>query len=200
MPNKDYIPTTGAGFLEWSENLLKVSTANKAAWGLKDEKLARLQALHDDYAAALARSQSPNRGKIDVLRKNETEAVLKTEERGFVKSSLAYNEAVSDIDRESLRITIHDKTPSTHPVPDTLPDVEIETPLPREVQIKFRQSFRPTVRLSWCLTKTGGGSGCTSRYAGRTVRRRRGCGAIFIARLCRSGWRLVKISCNFYAS
>jgi hypothetical protein len=70
--------------------------------------------------------------------KNEKKKQLIQMEEVFVRNNLQNNDAMTDNGREECRIPIHDKTPSAHPVPDTLPDVEIETPLPRAVQIKFR--------------------------------------------------------------
>jgi hypothetical protein len=50
---------------------------------------------------------------------------------------------MTDNGREELRIPIYDKTPSPHPTPDSVPDVEVETPYPRTVWIKFRAINAP---------------------------------------------------------
>jgi hypothetical protein len=84
-----YIPGKEADFVEWSENLIAVSTDNKTVWKLPEDKLAELVALHTEV-------------------------------------------------RRALRIPIRDTKPTPHPAPDTIPEIEVETPHPRVVRIRFR--------------------------------------------------------------
>jgi hypothetical protein len=138
-----YIPTKEADFVDWSENLLAVSTAHKAEWNLSQSKLDELLALHTEVKRLHLLCQTAVYTKLDMQAKNEKKKQLVQMEEVFVRNNLQNNDAMTDNGREELRLPIHDKTPSTHPVPDTLPDIEIETPLPREVQIKFRALNAP---------------------------------------------------------
>jgi hypothetical protein len=59
-------------------------------------------------------------------------------EEVFVRNNLQNNDRMTDSGRAALRIPIHDSKPTPVPVPATIPEVEISTPLPRVVRIKFR--------------------------------------------------------------
>jgi hypothetical protein len=50
---------------------------------------------------------------------------------------------MTDNGREELRIPIYDHTPTPHPAPPTIPEIEITTPLPRTLRIKFRSENAP---------------------------------------------------------
>jgi hypothetical protein len=48
------------------------------------------------YETAFEAAQNPNRGKVDVLNKNEAKDALLGSLRSFIKAYLVYNPAVSD--------------------------------------------------------------------------------------------------------
>jgi hypothetical protein len=54
--------------------------------------------LLDAYTDALTKAMDPNRGKVDVLRKNQDKATLKTAVRNFIKAYVMYNPNVTDVD------------------------------------------------------------------------------------------------------
>jgi hypothetical protein len=134
----DYIPTGDEQFLDWAGNLLAYVASHAAAWGITESKVAALQALKAAYAEKLAAAKAPNRGKADVLAKNEARDALKAAMRPFVKAHLAYNEDVSDEDRVKMDIPIHNNKPSPVPPPSTHPDFEISTAELRQLTIHFR--------------------------------------------------------------
>jgi hypothetical protein len=138
-----YIPTKEADFVDWSENLITVSTARKTEWNLSQNKLDELLALHTEVKRLHQLCQTSSYTKLDMQAKNEKKKLLVQTEEVFVRNNLQNNDAMTDNGREELRIPIHDKTPSPHPAPDSLPDVEVETPHPRAVQIKFRAPNAP---------------------------------------------------------
>ena len=133
-----YIPPKEADFIAWSENLLTVAAAHAVEWNLPQTKLHEMRTLHDETAALHQLCQTAGYTKLDMQAKNEKKRLLKQEEEVFVRNNLQNNDAMTDNGREALRIPIHDRTPSSRPVPDTVPDVETETPNPRVVRIKFR--------------------------------------------------------------
>jgi hypothetical protein len=59
-------------------------------------------------------------------------------EEVFVRNNLQNNDAMTDEGRRALRIPIYDSKPTPHPEPEGIPEIEITTPLPRTVHIKFR--------------------------------------------------------------
>ena len=133
-----YIPAKEADFIAWSENLLTVAAARAGEWSLPQAKLAELRTLHNEAAALHQLCQTAGFTKLDMQAKNEKKQLLKQEEEVFVRNNLQNNDAMTDNGREALRIPIYDRIPSARPAPDTVPDVETETPNPRVVRIKFR--------------------------------------------------------------
>jgi hypothetical protein len=75
--------------------------------------------------------------------KNEKKRRLIHLEEVFVRNNLQNNDAMTDTIRKELRIPIHDTTPTPQPAPDSIPEVEVETPHPRTVRIKFRDEHAP---------------------------------------------------------
>ncbi|MDR1126742.1 MAG: hypothetical protein LBL06_01295, partial [Treponema sp.] len=70
--------------------------------------------------------------------KNEKKKLLIHLEEVFIRNNLQNNDAMTDNLREALGIPIHDTKPTPVPAPDGIPEIEIATPHPRTVQIKFR--------------------------------------------------------------
>jgi hypothetical protein len=134
----DYIPTGDEKFLDWTQNLLVYTASRAAAWGIAESKVAALQALKNTYAEKLAAAKAPNRGKADVLAKNEARDALEAAMRPFVKAHLAYNEDVTDEDRVKMDIPTHKNKPSPIPPPSTHPDFDIDTAELRQLTIHFR--------------------------------------------------------------
>jgi hypothetical protein len=137
------MPKKEADFVAWSENLITVSIAHKDEWHLAQSKLDELLALHNEVKALHQLCQTSSFTKLDMQAKNEKKAQLIQLEEVFVRNNLQNNDAMTDNGRAELRIPIHSKTQSPHPVPDSLPDVEMDTPFPRVVQIKFRAINAP---------------------------------------------------------
>ena len=132
------IPAKEAEFIKWSGNLIAVSKNHKVEWGLPDDKLSALEALHIKVKALHEKCQTAAYTKLDMQAKNEKRDLLRKQEGEFVRFHLQNNDKMTDNGREELRIPIYDKTPTSHPAPDTVPEVEIETPHPRTLRIKFR--------------------------------------------------------------
>jgi hypothetical protein len=138
-----YIPTKEAEFVAWSENLITVSTAHKTEWNLPQDKLDELLALHTEVNRLHLLCQTASYTKLDMQAKNEKKAQLIKLEEVFVRNHLQNNDAMTDTGRAELRIPIYGKIPSPHPTPNSVPDVETETPFPRTVWIKFRAINAP---------------------------------------------------------
>jgi hypothetical protein len=138
MSGKSYIPTKEADFLDWSANLIAVSRENKTEWNLPEQPLADIETLHDEVKALHEKCQTTSYTKLDMQAKNEKKKALKKAEQTFVRNDLQNNDAMTNNGRAALRIPIYDQTPTPSPEPSTIPDMEVVTPLPRTIQIKFR--------------------------------------------------------------
>jgi hypothetical protein len=68
----DFIPHQDGAFLEWAKTLLAYVSPKLAAFNIPAGALPPIQAQLTAYEAA----QSPNRGKVDVLTKNEAKEAL----------------------------------------------------------------------------------------------------------------------------
>jgi hypothetical protein len=132
-----YIPSKEADFVEWSGNLIDMSKEHKTEWGLPEDKLSALDSLHIEVKGLHEKCKTPSYTQLDMQAKNEKKDLLKKQEEEFVRFHLQNNDKVSDNGRKELCIPIYDKTHTPHPAPDSVPDLEVETP-PRTLRIKFR--------------------------------------------------------------
>ncbi|MDR2193388.1 MAG: hypothetical protein LBP19_02835 [Treponema sp.] len=124
MGNKDYIPNTDEKFRDWSRNLYDYALAHYTGWSVPSPHIS-LEALLTAYESAFAAAQNPNRGKLDVLRKNETRNALKKAVRLYVKAYLINNPAVTDEDKVEMGLPLHDGISTPHPVPKIKPETEV---------------------------------------------------------------------------
>jgi hypothetical protein len=136
----DYIPHQDGVFLEWSKTLITYATAHAPAFNIPPDVLPPIQAQLAAYEAAFEAAQNPNRGKVDILTKNETKDALESSLRGFVKAYIAYNPAVSDADKENMGLPLHDPTRTPIPAPTTIPELELDSAIIRQVTVLFRDS------------------------------------------------------------
>ena len=119
MRTRDYIPTNDGEFLTWVKNLSDYVKAHETGWRIDPDELAKINLQISAYEAALKKAQDPNRGRVDVLVKNETRDALKKMVRQFVKEYLEYSHLVTDEDRERMRLPIHDTKPTHRPRPES---------------------------------------------------------------------------------
>ncbi|MDR1902670.1 MAG: hypothetical protein LBQ88_10355 [Treponema sp.] len=136
MPS--FIPTKEAEFVSWSANLIDVSKANTTGWDLPAAQITELETLHGEFIALYEKCQTAAYTKLDMQAKNEKKALLIKKEEVFVRNNLQNNDKMTDNGRTALRIPIYDRKPTPHPAPETTPEIEIATPLPRILRVKFR--------------------------------------------------------------
>jgi hypothetical protein len=132
------IPSKEKNYVDWSDNLIAVATIHKTAWKLPEDKLAELQTLHNEVKALHELCQTASYMKLDMQAKNEKKKLLIHLEEVFIRNNLQNNDAMTDTGRKELGIPIHDTKPTPVPAPEGIPEIEIATPYPRTVQIKFR--------------------------------------------------------------
>jgi hypothetical protein len=131
----DYVPRSDEGFLDWATTLIDYAVVNKARFQLKDEVLIEIRDLKNTYGDAFHKSQDPNRGKADVLMKNETRDTLKKSMRQFVKAYLIYNPLVNDEDKIKMGLPLHDTKPTPIPPPTTYPFANVDLSTIRQITI-----------------------------------------------------------------
>ncbi|MHC6203698.1 hypothetical protein ACYULU_10950 [Breznakiellaceae bacterium SP9] len=138
-----YIPAKEADFVDWSENLITVSEAHVADWNLPQAKLTELRTLNTEVKRLHMLCKTAGYTKVDMEDKNEKKAELIGKEEVFVRNNLQNNDLMTDAGREELQIPKHDKTLTPHGAPDEVPDIEVLTPLPRTVRLRFRALNAP---------------------------------------------------------
>jgi hypothetical protein len=136
----DFIPHADGAFLEWAKTLLTYAAAHETAFNIPASAVTPIQVQLTAYETAFETAQDPNRGKVDVLNKNEARDALKASLRTFIKAYLMYNPAVSDMDKESMGLPLHDLTRTPVPTPTTIPELELDTSVIRQVTIIFRDN------------------------------------------------------------
>jgi hypothetical protein len=159
MNNADYIPRSDGKFLTWVKNLFAYVVAHATAWNLNPASWAHIDPpMITAYEDALTKAGDPNRGKADVLVKNQTRDALKKETRKYVKGFLEYNPLVTDDDRERMGLPVHDPKPTPVSDPDTMPVATVKTPSPGVVECHFVDS------KSGKKAKPAGVHGCEFRW------------------------------------
>ncbi|GHU33129.1 hypothetical protein FACS1894172_11050 [Spirochaetia bacterium] len=136
----DYIPHADGAFLDWANTLITYTAGHLSAFKIEQAALTPIQTLFTAYQAKFTAAENPNRGKVDVLAKDEARDALKAAIRPFVKAYLAYNPAVSDTDRESMGLPLHDGTRTPSPAPTTIPELELDSSIIRQISVHFKDA------------------------------------------------------------
>jgi hypothetical protein len=133
---KDYIPRSDGNFLVWVKNLFLYVVAHAMEWNLNPASWASIDPpMIMAYDNALTKAQDPNRGKADVLAKNEARKTLESATRRYVKEHLEYNSLISNEDRERMGLPVHDTKPTPVVEPSTLPVASVKQPSPGVVEV-----------------------------------------------------------------
>jgi hypothetical protein len=135
---RDYIPREDVMFLEWAKIFVPYVNNNMMTWNIPSQEFMPIPTLLTNFEMLFAISENPNRGHVDVLKKDEARAALEKAVRAFVKSYLVYNPFVSDADRKSMGVPIHKTTHTRILPPTTFPDAEVDLSVPRQFAIHYR--------------------------------------------------------------
>jgi hypothetical protein len=115
-------------------------TPKVTVFNIPADILTPIQGLLTAYETAFNAAQNPNRGKVDVLTKNEAKETLITTFRTFIKGYLTYNPAVTDADKENMGLPLHDTTRTPVPPPSTFPEIELDSSIIRQVTVRFKDN------------------------------------------------------------
>jgi hypothetical protein len=135
----DYIPRGDGPFLEFAKNLYAYALDNFARWSVPSPQID-LEALLNTYEAKFRAAQNPNRGKVDVLNKNESRDALKKALRIYCKAYLLYNPKVTDEDRERMGLPIYTDSRSPVQLPGSVPVLTVRLKNPREIPVYYHDS------------------------------------------------------------
>jgi hypothetical protein len=133
----DYIPLKDQDFATWVRILFNYILGHFAQWGTPDPT-ASLKGPLEAFEAALTAALDHNRGKVDILAKNETKKALKKEVRTYVRAYLINNPAVTDEDKTEMGLPIHKTTHTPIPVPNTSPQLTVSTETRRRLTVLYR--------------------------------------------------------------
>ena len=136
----DFIPHQDGAFLEWAKTLLAYIPPKLTVFNIPQTAFTPIQGLLTAYETAFNAAQNPNRGKVDVLNKNEAKEALTQSLRAFIKGFLTYNPAVSDADKENMGLPLHDGTRTPAPAPTTIPELELDSSVIRQISVHFKDA------------------------------------------------------------
>jgi hypothetical protein len=137
--NTDYIPRGDAVFLEFAKNLYAYALDNFGRWSVPTPQ-TELGGPLETFEAKFQAAQNPNRGKVDVLNKNESRAALEKAVRVYCKAYVLYNPKVTDEDRERMGLPIYTGGRGPVNVPDSVPVLTVRLKNPRELPVYYHDS------------------------------------------------------------
>jgi len=123
----DYIPRTDAGFDIFQSNFMGLVQPKLATWSIPTTEFSALTTLQTAWNTAWNKAKNKDtRSRADVQAKRETRKTYQAALRQFVKQWVAFNNKVTDADREALGLKVKDVQPTPMPVPDRAPDITID--------------------------------------------------------------------------
>jgi hypothetical protein len=134
----DYLPRREAELIEWSQKFVNYASLYAPSWGVPPQSMSALTELQASYVTNYEKARDPNHGKVDIFEKDEARKYFVSDVRGFVRTYIANNPLVSDVDKENLGVHIHKPHPTPIPPPTTYPDCEVDTSMLRHLMIHFR--------------------------------------------------------------
>jgi hypothetical protein len=150
-------------FLLFIDDLVAAVIANKTRWDIPDNEATDLQTSHTAFKTLFTQSEDPTtRTSVVIAQRNDAKAILTQKVRQMVEFRIRRNPAVTTADLIAIHLKPYNP-PSPSPAPTTIPEVEVETPHPRVVRIKFREGTarrwgKPTgvhgLECLWVMTET----------------------------------------------
>jgi hypothetical protein len=126
----DYIPRSDRKFLMWVKILFACVAEKAELWNLSPGSWAHINPpMIEKYEAAYNKAIGTNRGKVDVVAKNEARDTLRDATRKYVNEFLRYNSAITDDNRLRLGLRIRDGKSTPVHVPVSIPHVIVEHPV-----------------------------------------------------------------------
>jgi hypothetical protein len=127
-PSRGYIPRPDADFDYWQKNFITIVTACATALGILPAELTAIKALQTLWEASFAvggKGQKNTRTTLQTSTKTANRITYERAIRIFTKRFLIANPALSDAQRNNLRITVSDKTRSFAKITNHIPVVQV---------------------------------------------------------------------------
>jgi len=137
MSRNDYIPSNDMKLLEWVRLLLAYVEIHYERWRIM-EPSEDLQALLVEYTARVTAMLNPNVGKVEIREKNLAKAKLVKEIRGFVQGFISRNPFVTEADKLSMGLRVHDTIPTTVLDPVGLATADITFPSSMQLMLHLK--------------------------------------------------------------
>ncbi len=123
----DYMPSSDAGFDIFQSNFIGGVQPKLAVWGIPTADFTALVSLSVAWNTAWAKAKNKDtRNRADVQAKKDAKKAYLSGLRRFVMQWLAFNNKVSNANREGLGLNVKDTEPTPMPIPNRAPDVTIE--------------------------------------------------------------------------
>lgn len=137
--SKDYIPRTHDEFYVWQGNFYDRANEKLSSFKIDPDKFKPVTTAQSKYLQAFNRASNPDgANRADRVERDEREADYKTVIRQFVNESIRYNSNVSDYDKKYLQLTIPDTSPTPAAIPNSRPDLKIDSSEPQQHTIHIQ--------------------------------------------------------------
>jgi hypothetical protein len=133
----DFIPQSGRKLVAWSANFAMQVAKNISAWNISEQEVADLQNATTTFATLHALANSPAKTAIIVAEKNAARKTLVNIIRGLVNFQLK-NPIITDAQRFTMGLHVHDTTPTRIPPPASRPELYIKVFDMRRLKIVFK--------------------------------------------------------------
>jgi hypothetical protein len=135
--HKDFIPRPDAAFNTWADNLHLYVISNRSAWGhISMEDMQKLASLHGEWETVYKQTLTPHIPQL-TAEKNRVRTKLERALRAFINRYLRWP-PVTDYDRDKMGIRNWDTIRTPSPVPTTVPEIETNTSVIRELSLRLR--------------------------------------------------------------
>jgi hypothetical protein len=139
--HNDYVPRQDAAFLIWVKNLLRCLKKNAAAWGIPPSSWVEMDELTAVLEVDMQKASDSNHGRADTVKKNDSRAALERAVRGYVKTYLAFNPALTVGDRAEMVLPIRKEGRQGTKLPESYPmRIGLRYPAPGVIELRVRDS------------------------------------------------------------
>jgi hypothetical protein len=141
MSENDYVPSSDSAFDLWQKDLMSALDDFATTWGIPEASVKELNLLKTNWEMAFTKtSNKNNRTLSQVQAKTDARKPYEKKLRKFVAQWLAYNDKVSDSDRENMGLTIKSETHTPVSDPTTFPSGKIDFSVSQQHTIHYVDS------------------------------------------------------------
>ncbi|MDR1122308.1 MAG: hypothetical protein LBM08_15540 [Dysgonamonadaceae bacterium] len=138
----DYLPRKSAELVAWSANFAEQVSLNAGRWEIPGNEVSDLQTATANFSALHAKADSPMRTPVVIAQKDEACDLLCSRIRAMVSFRLQ-NPVITNDQRIALGLHIHDKRPTSLPMPTKRPLISARVVDVRRVAIDFQDQDSP---------------------------------------------------------